>query len=212
VNNVKTEKMDFDKVAASWDQQSARVKLAEDIAGAVLREVTLSPGMDLLDFGCGTGLLTLRLAPHVRSITGVDSSRGMLDVLEGKIAVQGPANVKIRLLDLDEGDLLSGSYDLVVSSMTLHHIRDVGPLLAQFREILKPSGCLCIADLDPDEGQFHESSQGIFHSGFDRAALRGLFEKAGFRDMRDLTATEVVKPAADGATRHFSVFLMTGRK
>jgi ubiquinone/menaquinone biosynthesis C-methylase UbiE len=209
---VKIEKMDFDKVAASWDQQSVRVKLAEDIAGAVIREIALSPGMDALDFGCGTGLLTLRLASHVRSILGVDSSRGMLEVLEGKIVAEGPANVKTLLLDLDEGDLLTGTYDLVVSSMTLHHIHDVEALLGQFHEILKPSGCLCIADLDPDEGQFHESSQGIFHSGFDRAALRGLFEKAGFRDMKDLTATEVVKPAANGEMRRFSVFLMTGRR
>ena len=58
-----------------------RVKLATDVAGAVSAEVRLAADMDVLDFGCGTGLLALQLQPYVRSITGVDSSQGMLDVL-----------------------------------------------------------------------------------------------------------------------------------
>lgn len=209
---MKNKKTDFDKVAASWDQLPARVKLAEDIAGAISRQAVFSGNLEVMDFGCGTGLLTLQLAPRVRSITGVDSSRGMLDVLEGKIANAELTNVKTQLLDLDGGDVLSGSYDLVVSNMTLHHIRDIGPLLAQFHKIIVPSGCLCVADLDLDDGQFHENNQGVFHFGFDRADLRRLFYEAGFDDVKDLTATEVVRPAANGEVRHFTVFLMTGRR
>jgi predicted TPR repeat methyltransferase len=82
---LKDDKRDFDKVAASWDTPM-RVKLATDVAGAVSAEVRLATEMDVLDFGCGTGLLALQLQPYVRSITGVDSSQGMLDVLGSKIA------------------------------------------------------------------------------------------------------------------------------
>ena len=55
--------------------------------------------------------------------------------------------------------------------MTLHHIPDVARLLAEFRNVLKPGGRLCIADLDSDGGRFHEDSTGVFHPGFDRAVL-----------------------------------------
>ncbi len=83
------EKFDFDKKAASWDENPHRVSLANDIAGAIIDEKILAPDMDVLEFGCGTGLLTLKLRPLVRSLTGVDGSKGMLGVLEAKIEDQG---------------------------------------------------------------------------------------------------------------------------
>ncbi|MBS1128952.1 MAG: Methyltransferase type 11, partial [Nitrospirae bacterium] len=69
------ERKDFDKEAAQWDANPGRVKLAQDVADAMIREVSPAKGQDALDFGCGTGLVTLKLQPLVRSITGVDSSR-----------------------------------------------------------------------------------------------------------------------------------------
>jgi 2-polyprenyl-3-methyl-5-hydroxy-6-metoxy-1,4-benzoquinol methylase len=206
------EKRDFDKEAAAWDENPARVKLADDVAAAITRQVLLNTGMDVLDFGCGTGLLTLRLAPRVRSVVGVDNSQGMLDVLAAKAAKGNVTNAKALCLDLDRGDTLPGSYDLIVSSMTLHHIERIDSLLAQFHAALLPSGRLCLADLDLDDGQFHSDNQGVFHFGFDRAALRHAFADAGFANIQDTTAAEVVKPGADGTLRPFSVFLMTGCK
>jgi cyclopropane fatty-acyl-phospholipid synthase-like methyltransferase len=204
------EKRDFDKEAAAWYENPARVKLADDVAAAIIRQAPLNAGMEVLDFGCGTGLLTLRLAPRVRSITGVDSSRGMLDVLVAKVMKQNLSNVRTLRLDLDRGDALPGVYDLIVSSMTLHHIEKTDALLGRFYEALSPSGRLCLADLDLDEGQFHSDNQGVFHFGFDRAALRQACADAGFASIQDTTAAEVVKPGPDGKLRRFSIFLITG--
>jgi ubiquinone/menaquinone biosynthesis C-methylase UbiE len=209
---MSTEKRDFDKEAAAWDENPARVQMARDVAQAVARQVRLSPDLGVMDFGCGTGLLTLQLAPLVGSITGVDSSRGMLDVLAGKLARLSLTNVRMRYLDIDAGDVLDGRYGLIVSSMTLHHIRRVEPLLEQFYRVLAPGGHLCLADLDPDDGQFHSDNQGVFHFGFDRVDLRGAFAAAGFEDVRDTTAAEVTKPTRTGELRRFTIFLMTGRK
>ncbi len=206
------EKWSFDKEAASWDDNPVRVGLAEDLANAISAEEILAPDMDVLDFGCGTGLLTLRLRPFVRSVTGVDSSRGMLGILEEKIENGSLNNITIRYLDLEKGDVLEGSYDLVVCSMTLHHVREIRPLLDQFHKITAPGGYLCIADLDPEDGRFHGENDSVFHLGFERAALRRALAEAGFDDIRDRTAAEVVKPVADEGMRSFSVFLITGRK
>jgi len=206
------ERRDFDKEAATWDEVPARVKLANDIVAAISDEIVLTSSMDVLDFGCGTGLLTLRLQPVVHSITGVDSSKGMLNVLKAKIAKQNLSNVKTQYIENEEGDIPGGNYNLIVSGMTLHHVKEIRSLIDRFYGIIAPSGYLCIADLDLDGGKFHDNNDGIFHFGFDREELRRYFMDAGFGDIRDRTAAEVMKPVSDGGVRPFTVFLMTGRK
>ena len=186
--------------------------MAHYIAKAISNEVTLTSDVAVLDFCCGTGLLSLQLQPLVSSVTGVDNSQGMLDVLKKKINNQNLTNIKIQYRDVEKGDTLEGCYHLVVSSMTLHHIKEIKPLLDQFYRICAPCGHLCIADLDPDDGQFHENNDGIFHFGFERAILRRAFIKAGFDDIRDRTAAEVIKPIPNGGKRVFTIFIMTGRK
>jgi hypothetical protein len=71
---------------------------------------------------------------------------------------------------------------------------------------------LCIADLDPEGGLFHGDNTGVYHFGFDRKELRRALADAGFENIADATAAEVMKPAADGQLRRFTVFLMSGRK
>ncbi len=206
------QKRDFDKGAATWDEEPKRVALANDIGQAIIQNLPLTDSMDVLDFGCGTGLLTFHLQPLVRSVTGVDSSGGMLDVLTAKAAKLQVKNVRTQFRDLEKGDVLSGSYHLIVSSMTLHHIREIAPLLRALHEIIVPSGSIALADLDPDDGQFHADNTGVFHNGVERAWLQQQLEDAGFVDVQHLTASRLEKPVAGGGSREFSVFLMTARK
>ena len=184
--------------------------MAEDIRRAMERHVSFSPDMNVLDFGCGTGLVSLKWAPMVRSVTGADTSQGMMDVFRAKARSQGSSNVHTR--HLRPGERLEGSYDVVVSSMAFHHVEDVDALLSNMFRILKAPGYLCVADLDPDEGKFHPDNTGVFHSGFDRSRMMERFSRAGFRGIRADTATEVTKPTADGTLRTFSIFLVTGEK
>jgi ubiquinone/menaquinone biosynthesis C-methylase UbiE len=209
---MNTEKKDFDKEAANWDENPGRVKLAKEVARAITNQIALKLGMRLLDFGCGTGLLSIELQPRVGSVTGVDSSPGMLDIFKAKIARFKLNQIETVLFDLGKGASLEGRYDVVVSNMTLHHIKDIMPLFNLFYKITAPAGYLCIADLDLEDGQFHEDNTGVFHYGFDRTMLREFFSKAGFSNIREMTATEVRKPAKDGTVKRFPVFLMTARK
>ncbi len=209
---MKNSKRNFDIEAATWDEEPIRVQLAKDLFRAISEEIVLTPTMDALDFGCGTGLVTIQLSERVGHVTGVDSSQGMLDVLEHKIQSYPIKNITPRRVDLDCGDVLDGLYDLVVSTMTLHHIREVMPLLEQFARVLKPGGHLCIADLDPEHGEFHGNNEGVFHLGFERCGLRDLLARAAFVDISDRSAAAVVKPDASGKMKTFAVFLVTGRR
>lgn len=211
-NPVNREPNIFDNRAAAWDDKPRRAKLAADVARVICDTVKITPGMDILDFGCGTGLLTLQFPPLARSVTGIDSSKGMLAVLEEKIREQGLKNVTARCIDVEKGELPDGTYDLIVSSMTFHHIRDVQPVLAILSSLLKPAGTLAIADLDSDNGKFHDTPEGVFHNGFDRCIMKKHFERAGFVRIRNRTAAIVQKESASGELRAFTVFLMTGMK
>lgn len=206
------EKRDFNAAAKTWDENPGRVKMAESVGKAVRATIPLGPGMDVLDFGCGTGLLTLQLQPLVHAITAVDNAQGMLDILAAKIRENGIRNVTPRHVDIESGGVLEGTYDLVVSSMTLHHVPEIQPLIDRFAAILKPDGILAIADLDCDDGKFHESNEGIFHYGFDRCLMQKHFETAGLLDIRNRTAAMMAKPMPEGGSRTFTVFLMTGKK
>ncbi len=156
--------------------------------------------------------MSLQLEPSVRSIVGIDSSRRMLDMFEMKIAERKLKKIDTMLVNPDDMDALAGNYDLVSSNMTLHLVKELEPLFDRFHKFKAPGGFLCIVDLDLDDGRFHDDNTGVFHFGFDRAAMREFFTKAGFEDVRDTHAAEIVKPCIDGETRRFTVFLVTGRK
>ncbi|HMA64981.1 MAG TPA: class I SAM-dependent methyltransferase, partial [Chitinispirillaceae bacterium] len=119
---------DFNIDAATWDENPGRVKVAQKIAASIISTGMLDKRDTLMDFGCGTGLVSLALEPHVDKITGVDSSRGMLDVFNNKIKHYAIDNVTTALVDIDKSDLPSGPFNCIVSSMTMHHIKDI-PLL-----------------------------------------------------------------------------------
>ena len=80
----------WDDFAAGWDAESAVQQYADKAYESWQRRV--APLIEniseirILDFGCGTGLLTERLAPLCREIVAVDTSVGMIDVLDSKMA------------------------------------------------------------------------------------------------------------------------------
>lgn len=202
---------DFSRDAAAWDENPGRVRLATQVAAAIVEEARPHRRMSVLDFGCGTGLMSLPWAGRVRHLSGADSAQGMLDVFSAKAEEMGLGE-RVRTIFVGEKlHALHGPYDLIVSSMTLHHVRDLATLFALFFAELSPGGKVCLADLDPDDGLFHDDNQGVFHFGFDRSAMSGLLRAAGFVAVAERTASEVVKPTPNGS-RCFSVFLISAEK
>ncbi|QXE89258.1 class I SAM-dependent methyltransferase [Geomonas subterranea] len=204
-------KRDFDAVAGQWDQEPRRLKLAQDVVEAMRKAIPLNSGMYALDYGCGSGLVTLGLQPFVGHITGADSSPGMLEVLNRKIEAQGLENVATMPLDLEKQNL-ERSFDLIVSSMTLHHVRDVPALVASLAQALKPGGWLALADLETEDGRFHDDPTGVLHHGFSRDFLTGEFARNGLDGLGVVTAASIEKSAADGSSRRYPVLLCVGHK
>jgi ubiquinone/menaquinone biosynthesis C-methylase UbiE len=208
----KEDKRDFDIVADTWDEEPRRVKLAEEVTAAIRREVSLTRDMEALDYGCGSGLVTLGVRPFVGHITGADSSSGMLDVLEKKVREQGLHNVTPWLIDLEDLEQVTGSYDLIISSMTLHHVHDVKALLSKFVHLLNPMGFLALADLESEDGSFHDNPTGVHHHGFDKDFLRDEFKANGLLDVNIVTVSTVNKLSQGGIRHSYPVILAVGRR
>ncbi len=106
----------------------------------------------VLDIGCGTGLLSLRfLRASECSVVGVDNSREMIGIFREKIEKLGIGE-KMRLSLMDASSLRFGkeSFDVVASTVTLHHLKDKLKSLKTIHKILRPSGKLVIGDIDMD--------------------------------------------------------------
>ena len=185
--------------------------LAQEVVTAIRRELPLATEMEALDYGCGSGLVTLGLQPFVGRITGADSSQGMLQVLSRKVQERGITNVVAKFIDLEQ-QRLDGSYDLIVSSMTLHHVHDVVALIVSFVQILNPGGWLALADLEREDGSFHDDPTGVYHRGFDREFFRTVCSGNSLTDVRITTAATIEKSDASGGCRLYPVLLCLAKK
>ena len=204
----------FDQAAANWDEEPRRIALMKAIGEKVVERAPLAKDMDILDYGCGTGLISLFLLPHVRSVTGADNSPGMLDVLRNKIAESGLENMKAVQLDLERDPVPQSSYHRIVVGMAMHHIADVERVLQAFHELLAPGGMVCLADLDSEPGTFHspEAAGSVHHHGFDREELKDLLTTVGFVEPDDTTVATLRKPVTGGEEEEFSIFLVTAKR
>jgi 2-polyprenyl-3-methyl-5-hydroxy-6-metoxy-1,4-benzoquinol methylase len=196
----------FDNAAADWDKGDLRQRIAYETSETILNTIALRPEMDLLDFGAGTGLLTYRLAPSVRSVTAVDTSAKMLEILQSKSTPEHLIKTECR--DITQIPL-EEKFDGIISSMAMHHVEDTGAFLKTLRDHLRPGGFIAIADLDKEDGTFHAAhgNDGVFHFGFEREALKALAENCGFTDVRFDTALTVEKPGKD-----YPIFLFSAYK
>ena len=194
----------FAHKAGNYESDKNRVDNVANIANTLLQTVTLDPAMHIMDFGSGTGLLLEKVAPYVGKITAVDISESMNQQLDNKRSSL-PCELDILALDLDQ-DGLAETFDGIISSMTLHHIKDVDAMFRKLLTNLNSGGFIAIADLDTEDGSFHTEDTGVHHFGFDRKDLESRVRDAGFVDVETHNASIVVKPHG-----HYDVFLLTAK-
>ena len=202
----------FDERAKDWDSDPQKVERARAVADAIRKAIPLTTDMTALEYGCGTGLLSFALQSDLGQIMLADTSQGMLDVLSEKIAAAGVTNMHPIKLDLATDTVPASHFDLTYSLMVLHHIQDVKDMLAKFYAVLKPKGTLLVADLDKEDGTFHEQGRtDFFHLGFARDELQDMVDAAGFGDIRFSTAY-VIRKKVNDTEKEFPVFLMVAQK
>lgn len=132
---------EFDRFADSFDEKLSLLKYCAP--ELVCREVqrhfpTPDRSLDILDAGCGTGLVGIELRPFARTLTGVDLSGGML-------AQARLRNIYDELVERELVTFLKGTpeaFDLITVIETLIYFGDLQEPLKVFAAALRPDGNL----------------------------------------------------------------------
>ncbi|MCA1057588.1 class I SAM-dependent methyltransferase [Rossellomorea aquimaris] len=165
----------FEEMAKRYDTEE-RMELAQVVVNEVKKELQGSTSKTLIDYGSGTGLVSLSLTDMVKSVLLVDSSEQMLEVAKAKIMQRGIHNADVLYSDFTQGTP-NMKADILLMSLVLLHIPDTVQILQELSNILHDGGKLIIVDFDKNENISHPK----VHNGFVHEELKDQLSDAGFR-------------------------------
>ncbi|WP_078414639.1 class I SAM-dependent methyltransferase [Priestia abyssalis] len=167
----------FEQMAKRYDTEE-RMELAKVIVKEVRPELRNSKSKSLIDYGSGTGLISLELSDLVDSILLIDSSKQMLEVAKAKISRKGMTNSKVLYSDFTQ-ETPELKADIVLMSLVLLHIPDTKKILQELFNILNNGGKLIIIDFDKNDKINHPK----VHNGFSHEELKKILSEVGFKSI-----------------------------
>lgn len=218
IDELRTVMADWDSNGSSEDTHRGSTAAAWATALLPLVRDAVGANANVLDAGCGAGLLSRLLAAEGHRATGLDTSQGLL-----KLAREGAeqAELDIEWIKGSPNDPPAGPFDAVVSRNLLWTLPDRVSALTTWGAALRPGGLLVVSDamwgsadqeivsLDRFNSMYGARARQLpVASGLNRAACTVLLNRAGFTAITDRTALfdEVPYPDAPG------FFLLTARK
>ena len=140
----------FGAMTESYDSLIKRSVPRYDEMTDRIEDYLLPDAARVVELGCGTGNLSVRLARRFprASLVFVDGSAEMIAVTRGRIGrtTAGAGGYEFITGKFEELDLPTKSFDLVVSSISLHHVEDKAALYRRIHAFLQQGGRFCFAD------------------------------------------------------------------
>ncbi|CAG9956647.1 unnamed protein product [Clonostachys rosea f. rosea IK726] len=200
----------FNAEAATWDSNPFVRARSREAWKAIQDRVPTLFGPDnaqfrpnVLEIGCGTGLLSLEVAPYANRLVAIDAAEGMIRVLSSKLeGPSTPSNIRplAILLEDPEDERLPPEdeaaphgprlkYDLIISNLVLHHIKDIKSVLTTMFGCLKQGGVVALTDFEdfgPEAKRFHPEAKmaGVEHHGIGREWMAVMMKEVGFKDVK----------------------------
>ncbi|KAM0415724.1 hypothetical protein ACHAPT_013309 [Fusarium lateritium] len=182
----------FNKIAGEYDQRNAAAiaQLERDI-GQKAAFIGVKQGARLLDYACGTGMLSRVLAQYTSETIGIDLSEDMVGVYNAQAKSQGLSRQAYRgnLADPSESsapgfsDAKFFNFDIAGVGLGFHHFDKPELAAKRLSERLKTGGVFFIIDfvaheMDPKLA----AGRGVTHHGFTEEQIKTMFEEAGLGD------------------------------
>ena len=161
---------------------------------------SLSPGLHLLDFGCGPGNMSVGLAKAVApgEMHGVDMDESLIETARSLAAERGQDNAVFHVGDVTDLQFEDGFFDVAHCRNVLMHVPDTAAVLSEVKRVLKPGGIIACREMicesaftHPDFGILRRSwdmfedlvqaDEGHPQMGKD---MKSHILKAGFTDLR----------------------------
>ena len=127
--------------------ESVRRHTAEASAAYLLPH--LRPGMNVLDFGCGPGTVSIGLARAVApgEMHGVDMEESQIDLARTVAAALGRENARFHVGDITGLPFADGFFDVAHCHDVLMHVPDTDAALAEIKRVLKPGGIIACREM-----------------------------------------------------------------
>jgi len=188
----------WDEYAEEWDGNKDAILYSEEAFRSLSNIVTLE-GSYILDFGCGTGLLTEKLAPLAKGIIALDASPQMISILDDKTlpnvtTISEPLSESV----IRENKLLQNRFDLIVASSVCGFLPDYDSTLFLLNSLLVQGGMFVQWDwLSPEENSDFGLSKAHVEEAFIKADLSIISITQPF----SLTSSKGTMPVLMGVAR-----------
>ncbi|MDO4926974.1 MAG: class I SAM-dependent methyltransferase [Turicibacter sp.] len=201
--------LDFNQLTSTQDED-IRVKRAQAVSIEIESYIGHGP-LEVMEFGCGTGLISLNLKNKISEGLLVDSSSEKIKELEQKLNNRHISHLQTYTGDILESDI-DRQFDVIYSSMVMHHIKDFKSVIKKLVSYLKTNGKLIIVDLLPDNGDFHRNhSEFDGHHGFSINEMVEALEEAGLKEVNGRKFYSSYKPI-ENKKHPYSLFSVMGIK
>ncbi|MDI1491524.1 MAG: hypothetical protein OHK93_002733 [Ramalina farinacea] len=230
----------FDDLADKYDikpwQQDLHRKITTEIQEKATtfiepRLAAHPPGLRLLDYACGTGMLSRALAPWITTTIGIDISPKMVDRYNALASSPTPSTKDNKTITGIVGDLLNPTpspslsspdfynFDIAGVCAGFHHFHSPALAIERLAERVKPGGVVLIVDfcLEDEEGKWIPSraDHTVTAHGFSEGTMRSVFGGAGLVEVGYSVMPGTVTLRMDGAGEggiERKVFLGRARK
>lgn len=197
----------FEEKAKNWDNNPLIVEISNIFFEEIRKNVKITKDLKILEFGCGTGLVGLNFSSLVNSVLMIDNSKAMLSVLRAKILKNKLNNIEVIEGDINNLEIEKSKFDLIISFMAFHHVKNISNILNIFKNILKENGTVIIGDLSKEDGSFHGLEK-VEHNGFEMEEIKNIFSKNNLCVNKIYKYNILKKPGIDGNLRDYDQFIL----
>ncbi|MFZ3060387.1 MAG: class I SAM-dependent methyltransferase [Candidatus Methanoperedens sp.] len=139
----KSEKF-WDKMANNYDREEKKdeqtyIKIIEQTK----KHIKISD--IVLDYGCGTGLISNEIADNVKVIHAIDTSSKMIEIAKRKADWRKIENIDYEHSTIFDERYKRGSFDVILGFYILHLLEDTPEVMKRMNELLKPGGLIISA-------------------------------------------------------------------
>lgn len=131
----------WDRTANSYDKEEKKDEQTYLNITKMTRKYLKASDI-VLDFGCGTGLVSNEIADNIKLVHAIDISSKMIEIAKSKAVRRQIQNIDYAYTTIFDERYKSGTFDVILAFHVLHLLEDTQIVIQRINELLKPGGLI----------------------------------------------------------------------